>query len=220
MSQLSLFSAGMTDPSLDDLEGLLAGAGSIERRGDAARVSVTVTDDWRAQVLLRGFEGLGADGEVDEVPGEGLRVRTGFRPGLYGLAQRWHSPTGKQAPAGPRGLSLDGARLWWWCLAGGVVEPGGYRLRLGPQDGDAVWQAAGAALALAGVPGVLVGQRSAAGDGPAYRVVGVRRLVRLVELVGAPPAGVPSGSWPVVERAHAGMGGPPPGRDFGDAPPA
>ncbi|MDX6202351.1 MAG: hypothetical protein QOJ83_1851, partial [Frankiales bacterium] len=33
MSQMSLFSAGMNDPSYDDLEGLLAGPGSIERRG-------------------------------------------------------------------------------------------------------------------------------------------------------------------------------------------
>lgn len=219
MSQLSLFGAGMTDPSLDDLEGLLAGPGSIERRGDAARLSVPVTDDWRVELLLRGFEELGAGGEVDEVPGPAeatLRVRTNFLPQLYAVAQRWHSPLGKQAPSG---LRLDGARLWWWCAAGGAMEGAGYRLRLGAQDGDAVWQAAGAALALAGVPGVLVGQRSAVGDGPAYRVVGIRRVVRLVELVGPVPAGVPSGAWPVAERAHAGMGAPPLGRSLGDVAP-
>jgi hypothetical protein len=218
MSQLSLFGAGMTDPSLDDLEGLLAGPGSIERRGDAARISVLVADDWRAEVLLRGFDGLRAGGAVEQLSGEGqqgLLVRTGFLTELYEVAQRWHSPLGKQAPAGPGGMRIDGARLWWWCVAGGVGESGGYRLRLGPQDGDAVWSAAGAALAAAGVPGVLVGQRSVVGDGPAYRVVGIRRLVRMVELVGTVPAGVPADAWPVAERAHAGMAGGPVPRTTG-----
>jgi hypothetical protein len=202
MSQLSLFSAGMSDPSYDDLDGLLVGPASIERRGDAARLAVVVTDDWRAEVLLRGFSVLGAGGEAEAVAGGGLLVRTGFVAALYATAQRWHSTAGKQAPPGVR---LDGARLWWWCLAAGSAEPAGYRLRLGSQDGDQVWTAAGAALAGAGVPGVLVGQRAALVDGPAYRVIGVRRLVRLVELVGAAPAGVPSSSWPHVERAHSGM---------------
>ena len=207
MSQLSLFSAGMSDPSYDDLEGLLVGPASIERRGDAARLTVVVMDEWRAEVLLRGFSVLGAGGEVGDVPGLGLQVGTGFVPALYAAAQRWHSPTGKQAPPG---LRLDGARLWWWCVAAGSAEPSGpagYRLGLGAQDGDQVWTAAGSALAGAGVPGVLVGRRAALADGPAYRVVGVRRLVRLVELVGAPPAGAPDGCWPRVAQAHSGMAG-------------
>jgi hypothetical protein len=41
---------------------------------------------------------------------------------------------------------------------------------------------------------VLVGPRA---DGPAYRIVGRRRLVRLLELVGDQPAGVPDDAWPV-----------------------
>jgi hypothetical protein len=223
MSQLSLFGAGMTDPSLDDLEGLLAGPGSLERRGDAARLTVPANDDWRAEVLLRGFAGLHAGGEVVHLPGHGdnrLHVRTDFLTGLYQLALRWHSPLGKHAPSGHAGLRLDGARLWWWCVAGGTSEAAGYRLQLGAQDGDAVWSAAGAALAAAGVPGVLVGQRSASADGPAYRVVGIRRLVRLVELVGAAPAGVPPGAWPAAERAHAGMAGAPLSGNFGDPRPS
>src|SRR3954451_11527550 len=107
MSQLSLFGAGMSDSSLDGLEGLLAGPASIERRGDGARLSVPVTDDWRVEVLLRGVETLRAGGEVVDLPGHGLRVRTAFLPELYDLALRWHSALGKQAPAG---LRLDGAR--------------------------------------------------------------------------------------------------------------
>ena len=51
------------------------------------------------------------------------------------------------------------------------------------------------ALALAGigVAGTLLGPR---GGGPAVRVTGRRRLVRLAELVGDPPAEAPAGTWP------------------------
>jgi hypothetical protein len=196
MSQMSLFSAGMNDPSYDDLEGLLAGPGSIERRGDAARVSVLVCDEWRVEALLRGLSVLGPGAEA-----EGLLVRTAYLPQLYALAQRWHSPLGKQPPAG---LRLDGARLWWWCLAAGGADSSGYRLGLGRDDGDAAWSAAGAALATAGVPAALVGRGQRGADGPAYRVVGARRLVRLAELVGAVPSGVPATAWPTARQARVG----------------
>ena len=197
---MSLFAAGMSDPSYDDLEGLLAGPGSIERRGDAARVSVAVADDWRAEVMLRALSVLGPGAEV-ETSSEGLDVRTAFVPELYALAERWHSFAGKHPPAG---LRLDGARLWWWCVAAGSADPVGYRLGLAAVDSDAVWSAAGAALASAGVPAALVGPRA---NGPAYRVVGARRLVRLAELVGAVPYGVPVVAWPSAARGVGGHGG-------------
>ena len=199
MSQMSLFAAGMNDPSYDDLEGLLVGPGSVERRGDCAQVSVLVADEWRAEVLLRSLSVLGPGAEADPLAGLGLEVRTPFVPELYAVAQRWHSPTGKHAPAG---LRVDGARLWWWCLAAGASDTAGYRLGLGRSDGDGVWSAAGAALATAGVAAALVGPRA---DGPAYRVVGARRLVRLAELVGAAPHGVPVLAWPTVGKPHVGM---------------
>jgi hypothetical protein len=63
---------------------------------------------------------------------------------------------------------------------------------LGAHD-ELVWPAVGAALAGAGVPGVLLGPRA---DGPAFRFVGSRRLARLRELVGDPPVGVPEAAWP------------------------
>jgi len=44
-----------------------------------------------------------------------------------------------------------------------------------------------------GISGALVGPRA---GGPAYRVVGQRRLHRLRELVGDPPPGVPDTDWP------------------------
>ena len=200
MSQLSLFAAGMSDPSYDDLEGLLVGPGTVERRGDAARVCVAVADDWRAEVMLRALAVLGPGAEV-ETSAAGLEVRTPYLPELYALAERWHSFAGKHPP---QGLRLDGARLWWWCVAAGSVDAAGYRLGLAGVDSDAVWSAAGAALAAAGVPAALVGPRA---NGPAYRVVGARRLVRLAELVGAVPHGVPVEAWPTSGRRSVGNSG-------------
>jgi hypothetical protein len=210
MSQLSLFAAGMNDPSYDDLEGLLLGPGSIERRGDAARVTVVVAQDWRAQALLLGLGRLGPGAEVSAVAG-GLEVRTAFLPELGAMAERWHSFAGKQPPAG---LRLDGARLWWWCVAGGDTDAAGYRLGLGAADSDAVWSAAGAALAAVGVPAALVGPRA---NGPAYRVVGARRLVRLAELVGPALYGVPVEAWPTTGRGRGAMSDAPGIRSAGNS---
>ncbi|MER7003106.1 hypothetical protein ABT297_08680 [Dactylosporangium sp. NPDC000555] len=55
------------------------------------------------------------------------------------------------------------------------------------------WIAVGDALAAVGLPAVLVGADS---GGPAYRIVGPRRITRLAELVGEPPADAPQGCWP------------------------
>jgi hypothetical protein len=91
---------------------------------------------------------------------------------------------------------LDGPRLRWWCLCAGTAYLDAaapmYTLALGASD-EPAWGSVGAALAAAGIPGVLVGPRA---DGPAYRIVGRRRLARLRELVGEPPPGVPAEGWP------------------------
>ncbi|WP_432983812.1 hypothetical protein [Dactylosporangium sp. CA-233914] len=55
------------------------------------------------------------------------------------------------------------------------------------------WIAVGDALVAVGLPAVLVGAES---GGPAYRIVGPRRINRLAELVGEAPAGAPAGVWP------------------------
>jgi hypothetical protein len=55
------------------------------------------------------------------------------------------------------------------------------------------WVAVGDALAAAGLIAVFVGPKA---GGPAYRIVGLRRVTRLAELVGEPPAGAPQASWP------------------------
>jgi hypothetical protein len=68
----------------------------------------------------------------------------------------------------------------------------GYLLRLSPHD-PPVWEGAGAALARVGVAGTFVGVRA---GGPAYRVTGRRRLVRLGEYVGERPAAAGTEDWP------------------------
>lgn len=94
----------------------------------------------------------------------------------------------------PRDLVLDGRRLRLWLAACGSPDGAqAYALRLGPDDGEDVWQAVGSALAAVGMPAVLVGPGA---GGPAYRVVGRRRLARLGELVGDPPPHAPPGTWP------------------------
>jgi hypothetical protein len=191
--QLSFFSADALPPSVADVEGLLAGPGQVVRRGDAARVSVVVAEDWRVQTLTEALGLLGLEAEL--VPGSEGRtaVRTPFVAALLPVALRWTSGAVKLPPPG---LQLDGPRLRWWALAAGRGDPAGkgagYALGLGASDEQA-WPAVGGALAAAGVPGTFVGPR---GEGPAYRIVGRRRLARLRELVGEPVTGVPTECWP------------------------
>jgi len=193
MSQLSLFSAAAREPQVADLEGLLAGSGQVVRRGDGARISVVVPPGWRSDALLAEMAALALPAELDRSEPGGTTVRTPWLPELRGIADAWTHGAVKVPPAG---WALDGARLRWWCLAegsvGGVPAAPMYTLALGPND-EPAWLAVGAALAAAGIAGVLVGPRA---DGPAYRIVGQRRLARLRELVGDPPDGVPHEGWP------------------------
>ena len=197
MSQMSLFSAGAREPQLADLDGLLAGSGQVVRRGSDARVSVVVTEDWRVTGLVSELHALGLEPEVedaatDEARPGGVAVRTPWLAELRPLADAWMRGAVKLPPGG---WELDGPRLRWWCLADGRVSPAMYTLALGPNDQQA-WAPVGAALAGAGIPGLLVGPRA---DGPAYRIVGQRRLNRLRELVGDPPAGAATGDWPAAD---------------------
>jgi hypothetical protein len=187
--QLSFFSAEALPPSVHDLEGLLAGPGQIVRRGDRARVSVVVEPGWRVEALVDAMGVVGLEADVAPSGESRTAVRTMFIPALLPLATRWTSGALKLPPPG---LHLDGPRLRWWALAAGRTEPAGYALGLGQSD-EPAWPGIGAALAAAGVPGTFVGPRA---EGPAYRVVGRRRMARLRELVGPPPTGAPAEAWP------------------------
>jgi hypothetical protein len=191
MSQLSLFGAAAREPALADLEGLLAGNGQVVRRGEVARLSVVVTEPWRAEVLTAQLADC-FDITAEVSPAEaGTAVGTPWLPELRAVADSWTLGAVKCPPSG---WVLDGSRLRWWCLSAGRLIGGMYTLALGPNDEHA-WLSVGSALAVAGVPGALVGPRA---DGPAYRIVGRRRLVRLLELVGDRPPGIPDDAWPAL----------------------
>ena len=135
---------------------------------------MTVGQRWRAVALLTAF----ADRGVDAVLG-GL--------GAGGT---------KSVPSDFR---LDGVTLRLWALAAGRWSSAGYLLGLDPL-GPQTHRPLVTALERAGAsPALLPDQH-----GPALRVSGTRRLARLVELVGVPPAGVPVHDWPAVKAAHRG----------------
>jgi hypothetical protein len=187
--QLSLFTAGLRPPAVTDLEGLLCGPAHLVQRDDGARISVVVTEQWRAEALQADLAVLSLDGGVQPAAAGGVSVRTPFDPRLLPLARRW---TRGAHVAPPPDLVLDGGRLRWWLTSAGSPDPVGWLLRLNPTQ-QQIWATAGAALAAAGLSGVFLGPR---GDGPAYRLTGKRRLSRLRELVGDPPASAPPDAWP------------------------
>jgi hypothetical protein len=187
--QLSFLTAGAQPPAVADLEGLLLGMAQIVRLGGTARMSVLVDEPWRVNAVLAAYEERGLRGETAPTLERQTSVRTPFARTLLPLADRWVRGAVKAIPAR---WSLDGTRLRLWAVASGRVDEHGYLLRLGHSD-TAVWEPAGAALAAAGLPASFVGARA---DGPAYRLVGQRRLARLREYIGEPPHGAPAGRWP------------------------
>jgi hypothetical protein len=207
--QPSLFGVVATDPSPDDLAGLLAGPGRLRRMGGTAQVNVRVDAAWRvhalvAELALRdlpgGWESTGAPGR-GVVGGKGAGesyyvVRTAFTTHLVALADRWSAGPG-EAKGPPPGLHLNGQALRLWVAAAGTASPDGYLLRLGAGD-EASWPAVGAALSAAGLAAALLVSGVPEAGGPAYRITGRRRLARLAELVGDPPPTAPAGAWPAL----------------------
>jgi hypothetical protein len=189
--QLSFLTAGTQPPAVTDLEGLLLGAGQVVRIGGTARLSVLVADGWRAGAVLSAYAERGLTGERAGSIGGETSVRTPFSRQLLPVAQRWVKGAVKAVPAG---WLLDGPRLRMWVVAAGQRDDHGYLLGLGLGPGEeSIWEPAGAALAAAGLTATFLGPR---GGGPAYRVVGRRRLARLREYVGEAPAGTPERAWP------------------------
>lgn len=199
--QLSLFGVEARPASPLDLEGLLAGAGQVVRMGGTARVSIVVADAWRARALLRetATRGLAATCEKATVEGH-IGVRTAYSSVLAPLARSWLRGAVKHPPPG---FALDGRRLRLWAIAAGAPDGAhAFTFQLGATDGagapsfaaadDQLWGIVGAALAAAGLPAVLLGPRA---GGPAYRIVGRRRLARLAELVGDHPPEARPDQW-------------------------
>lgn len=215
MSQLSLFSADLTPPRVEDLGGLLATHGQISRSAGGTRLSILLAEEWRAKALLREFRVRDIEGEqlpaaqalagglLDEpVDGAtppdrggptGVLLRTSRSAALDFLAADW---TRGAAKAVPVSLVAGAGLLRCWSIAGGRRDESGFVLGLDRHAPD-TYEPLGSACARAGLAGTLIGIRS---GGPGLRVVGHRRSTRLVELVGTPPPEAPAGAFPAPDR--------------------
>ena len=224
--QLSLFGVEAAAPAPEDLEGLLAGPGQVTRMGGTARVSVVVDELWRAQVLHAELRTRGLAVTCVSTVDDHIGVRTAYTTALASMGTAWLRGAVKVPPPG-FGLDGRRLRLWF-AAAGDMSSVGGpqrldrrsardaefdglpgrpqrldrrsardgpdFTLRLGVND-ELAWPAVGAALSAIGLPAALLSPRA---GGPAYRITGRRRIARLAELVGDPPAAAPEGAWPVV----------------------
>lgn len=188
-SQLSLFSADASAPAVADLAGLLCGHGQLARfAGSAARLSVVVDAQWRADAIGVELQARGIDAEQARSGSGHPLVRTAFRQDLAPLAAAWTRGAMKSVPAG---CTFDGSMLRLWVLSGGrPAERGGYLFDLDPRAPDTHRPLADA-LAAVGLRGVLRGPRAT----PAVQVTGKRRLAQLAVLIGPPPPGA-GAEWP------------------------
>jgi hypothetical protein len=174
VSQLSFFSAESVPPAVADLTGLLAAAGQVVLVPGGARLSVVVEHPWRAHALAEMIHEAGLDAEISSTDEGTPLVRTSADPRLVAIAGDWTRGAVKTVPwqwlPGPRELRA-------WVLAAGTPEADRYLLGVG-------------------IAPTLIGTR---GAHPALRISGRRRLSRLVENVGEPPADVEAFSqWPHV----------------------
>ncbi|MGD1108966.1 MAG: hypothetical protein ABR885_01550 [Mycobacterium sp.] len=196
MSQLSFFTAESVPPAVADLCGVLAASGQIVKVGvsdDAgARLSVVVDQLWRASALAEMIRETGMVPEIGRTEEGTPLVRTAVDRALTSIAAEWTRGAVKTVPPrwlpGPRELRA-------WTLAAGSPEGDHYLLGLDPHAPDTHSPLA-SALMRVGIAPTLIGTRGAR---PALRITGRRRLSRLVENVGEPPADAEALSlWPRV----------------------
>ena len=199
MTQLSLFSADLTPPKLGDLGGLLAAHGQLATGSRGVRLSILLTENWRARALLRecrvrdvpsqiAESGDEATAPLTERSGAAL-LRTDRTPLLAPLAADW---TRGVVKAVPLDVTLTAGFLRCWTLAAGWPAEVGFLLGLDPHAPD-THEPLAAACAAAGLAGSLLGVR---GGRPAVRIVGYRRCSRLSEMIGTPPPEAPQGAFP------------------------
>jgi len=194
VGQLSFFTAESVPPAVTDLSGVLAASGQILVVGTqevrAARLSVVVDQPWRAAALAEMIREAGLTPEIGRTEEDTPLVRTSVTPTLVSLATEWTRGAVKTVPPrwlpGPRELRA-------WTLAAGAPEGSNYVLGLDPHAPDTHSPLA-SALMRVGIAPTLIGTR---GLRPALRISGRRRLSRLVESVGEPPADTEASSlWP------------------------
>ena len=196
MSQLSFFTAESVPPAVADLSGVLAASGQIvmmtARGVVGARLSVVVDQPWRALALAEMIHEAGLEPEIARTEEDSPLVRTAVSELLRPIAAEWTRGAVKTVPPrwlpGPRELRA-------WTLAAGAPEADRYLLGLDPHAPDTHSPLA-SALMRVGIAPTLIGTR---GGRPALRIGGRRRLSRLVENVGEPPANPEALSlWPRV----------------------
>ena len=197
MSQLSFFSAESVPPAVADLTGVLAGPGQVVLAShggqQAARISVVVDEQWRANGLAEMMSEAGLVSEVSRTDENNPLVRTAWDPQLMLIAGEWTRGAVKTVPAG----WLPGSReLRAWTLAAGTPEADDrYLLGLDPHAPD-THAVLAAAMMRVGIAPTLIGTR---GSHPALRISGRRRLSRLVENVGEPPGEAAAlAHWPRI----------------------
>jgi hypothetical protein len=194
MQQLSLFSADLTPPRAQDLGGLLAAHGQLASSGGGCRLSILLTEGWRAKALLREFRVRDVSAEpLSETSDGEVLLRSERLPLLVELAGQWTRGAVKSVPSA---LVAGPGLLRCWALAAGRPDDAGYLLGLDPRAPDTHEPLAGV-LSRAGVAAVMVGVRV---GGPALRVVGSRRRTRLAEMIGTPPPEAPHGMFPAAEH--------------------
>jgi hypothetical protein len=188
MTQFSLFGAAVAEPTLDDLDGVLLGGGHWARTVAGARLSVVVADRWRAAALADAFAVRGVAGPDAVIVAEaGFAARTAFHADLVASAARWTHGANEGPPVG-FALTPGGLRLW--AIAAGRPDDVGYLLGTAEPD-DALHLAGGAQLSRLGVAAVSISGRAEVG----WRVTSLKRIRRLVELLGEPPPGAEQ-TWP------------------------
>ncbi len=192
VSQLSFFTAESVPPAVSDLSGVLAASGQIVLVGAGARLSVVVDKLWRASGLAEMILDAGLVPEIARTDEETPLVRTAVNALLTEIAAEWTRGAVKTVPTrwlpGPRELRA-------WTLAAGSLEGDHYLLGLDPHAPDTHSPLA-SALMRVGIAPTLIGTR---GGRPALRISGRRRLSRLVENVGEPPADAEAlALWPRV----------------------
>lgn len=88
--------------------------------GGTARVSVVVTEEWRARALLAEFAARGVTGsQVASADGR-IGVRTAFSAVLAPIAARWLKGA---VTAPPEEFTLTGPMLRLWYIAGRAGRP-------------------------------------------------------------------------------------------------
>lgn len=190
MGQLSFFSADFAPPRISDLGGLLAAHGQVVVAPGGARLSILLPEHWRAEALATECAGRGVTAKVVKVEGPApFLLRTDKDPQLLGLAAAWTKGAVKSVPDT---LGADPGMLRCWAISAGRLDSPGYLLGLDPHAPD-THEALGSVCARAGLAGSLIGIR---GGGPGIRIVGHRRLTRLVEFLGQVPEGAPEGAFP------------------------